>query len=100
MTAKQKTRSKFIVRLSEEERDRLNTLIQNGKHGARQLLKARVLLKADASDAGAGWNDSQIATALDTSRHGQPDAPHPRRGRTECCPDAPALAGFGQKAHL
>jgi poly-gamma-glutamate capsule biosynthesis protein CapA/YwtB (metallophosphatase superfamily) len=67
VTAKQKTRSKFIVRLSEEERERLNTLIQNGKHGARQLLKARVLLKADASDAGAGWNDSQIAVALDTS---------------------------------
>jgi poly-gamma-glutamate capsule biosynthesis protein CapA/YwtB (metallophosphatase superfamily) len=67
VTAKQKTRCKFIVRLSEEERERLNTLIQNGKHGARQLLKARVLLKADASDAGAGWNDSQIALALDTS---------------------------------
>jgi poly-gamma-glutamate capsule biosynthesis protein CapA/YwtB (metallophosphatase superfamily) len=67
VTAKQKTRCKFIVRLSEKERDRLNTLIQNGKHGARQLLKARILLKADASDAGAGWNDSQIAMALDTS---------------------------------
>jgi poly-gamma-glutamate capsule biosynthesis protein CapA/YwtB (metallophosphatase superfamily) len=31
------------------------------------LLKARILLKADASDAGAGWNDSQIAVALETS---------------------------------
>jgi hypothetical protein len=67
VTAQQKTRCKFIVRLSEEERERLNMLIQTGKHGARQLLKARVLLKADASDAGAGWNDSQIAVALDTS---------------------------------
>jgi hypothetical protein len=67
VTAQQKTRCKFIVRLSEEERERLNMLIQTGKHRARQLLKARVLLKADASDAGAGWNDSQIAVALDTS---------------------------------
>lgn len=67
MTAKQKTRCKFIVRLGEEERERLNTLIQNGRHAARQLLKARVLLKADASDAGAGWSDSQIAVALETS---------------------------------
>jgi poly-gamma-glutamate capsule biosynthesis protein CapA/YwtB (metallophosphatase superfamily) len=67
VTAKQKTRCKFVVRLSEAERERLNTLIQNGKHGARQLLKARVLLKADASDAGAGWSDSQIAIALETS---------------------------------
>jgi len=55
VTAKRKTRSKYIVRLSDEERERFDTLIQNGKHRARQLLKARVLLKADASDAGAGW---------------------------------------------
>jgi poly-gamma-glutamate capsule biosynthesis protein CapA/YwtB (metallophosphatase superfamily) len=67
VTAEQKTRSKYVVQLSEEERERLTTLIQSGKHRARQLLKARILLKADASDAGAGWNDSQIATALDTS---------------------------------
>src|SRR5262249_11285843 len=39
----------------------------NGKHRARQLLKARILLKADQSDDGAGWNDSQIATAPETS---------------------------------
>jgi Homeodomain-like domain len=31
------------------------------------LLRARILLKADASDAGEGWSDSQIASALDTS---------------------------------
>jgi poly-gamma-glutamate capsule biosynthesis protein CapA/YwtB (metallophosphatase superfamily) len=67
VTTKQKSRSKYIVQLSDEERERLDTLIQNGKHRARQLLKARILLKADASDAGAGWNDSQIAAALDTS---------------------------------
>ena len=48
MTAQRETRGKFIARLSEAERERLNTLIQNGTHGARQLLKARVLLKADA----------------------------------------------------
>ena len=29
--------------------------------------KARILLKADASDAGEGWSDSEIAAALDTS---------------------------------
>ena len=67
MTAKQKTRGKYIVQLSDEERERLGTLIQSGKHRARQLLKARILLKADASDAGANWSDSQIAVALDTS---------------------------------
>jgi poly-gamma-glutamate capsule biosynthesis protein CapA/YwtB (metallophosphatase superfamily) len=55
------------VALTDEERGQLDAPIQNGKHRARQLLKARILLKADASDAGAGWNDSQIAAALDTS---------------------------------
>ena len=34
---------------------------------ARQVVKARILLKADASEAGDAWSDSQIATALDTS---------------------------------
>jgi poly-gamma-glutamate capsule biosynthesis protein CapA/YwtB (metallophosphatase superfamily) len=34
---------------------------------ARQALKARILLKADASEAGDAWSDSQIAAALDTS---------------------------------
>jgi hypothetical protein len=29
--------------------------------------KARLLLKADVSEAGEGWSDSRIAAALDTS---------------------------------
>ena len=67
MTAKQAAVKKYVVKLSDEERERLNTLIHTGKHRARQLVKARILLKADASDAGEGWSDSQIAAALDTS---------------------------------
>ena len=47
------------------EGERLDTLIQTGKRAARQVLKARILLKADA--AGEGWSDSQIAAALETS---------------------------------
>ena len=58
---------KYVVRLSEAERDHLNTLIRTGKHPAHQLLKARILLKADVPEAGGGWSDSQIATALETS---------------------------------
>jgi hypothetical protein len=46
---------------------RLNTLIHAGKHLARQLIKARILLKTDTSEAGETWSDSQIAAALDTS---------------------------------
>ena len=67
MTAKQIAVKKYVVKLSGEERESLSTLIRMGKHPARQLTKARILLKADASEAGEGWSDSQIAAALDTT---------------------------------
>ena len=67
MTAKQIAVKKYVVRLSDEEREHLNTLTRTGKHPAWQIAKARILLKADASEAGAGWSDSQIAAALDTT---------------------------------
>ncbi len=58
---------KYIVTLSDEERERLTTLIHSGKHPAKKLLKARIRLKADASEGGEGWSDSRIAAALETS---------------------------------
>jgi homeodomain-containing protein len=58
---------KYVVRLSSEERDQLNDLIRSGKRSAQLLTKARILLKADISDAGEGLSDSAIAGALDTS---------------------------------
>jgi transposase len=67
VTAKQSAVKRYVVKLSDDERGRLNTLIHAGKHPARLLTKARILLKADASEAGEGWSDSQIAAALDTS---------------------------------
>jgi transposase len=57
----------LTARLSVEERDRLSALIHKGKRSAQLLTKARILLKADVSDAGEGWSDSAIAEALDTS---------------------------------
>ena len=58
---------KYVVRLSGEEREQLQALIRKGKSPAKRLLKARILLKADVSDAGEGWSDSRIIKALDTS---------------------------------
>jgi len=58
---------KYVVKLSAEERDRLEALIHKGKHSAQLLMKARILLKADVSEGGQGWSDSRIARALDTS---------------------------------
>jgi transposase len=58
---------KYVVRLSAEEREQLQALLRKGKGPARRLLKARILLKADVSDAGEGWSDNEIIRALDTS---------------------------------
>ena len=67
MAGKEIAVKKYVVRLDAEERDRLNELIRKGKRSAQLLTKARILLKADISDAGEGWSDSRIAEALDTS---------------------------------
>jgi hypothetical protein len=67
MAGKDISVKKYVVRLSVEEREQLETLIRKGKGPARRLLKARILLKADISDAGDGWSDNKIIVALDTS---------------------------------
>jgi poly-gamma-glutamate capsule biosynthesis protein CapA/YwtB (metallophosphatase superfamily) len=66
VTAKQIAVKRYVVKLSDEERERLSTMIHARKHPARLLTKARILLKADASEVGEGWSDSRIAAALDT----------------------------------
>ena len=67
MIAKQPAVKRYIVTLSADERERLDALIQKGTSPARQVLKARILLTADASEAGEAWSDGRIAEALDTS---------------------------------
>jgi hypothetical protein len=67
MSGKDISVKKYVVRLSGEEREQLETLLRKGKNPARRLLKARILLKADASGKRAGWSDSRIIRALDTS---------------------------------
>ena len=67
MARKEIAVKKYVVRLTAEERGQLDELISKGKRSAQLLTKARILLKADVSDAGEGWSDSRIAAALDTS---------------------------------
>jgi transposase len=59
---------KYVVHLSAEERTALEGRIRKGKGAARHVLKARILLKADVSDAGEGWSDGDIIAALDTNK--------------------------------
>jgi transposase len=67
IAVKQIAVKRYVVRLSDEEREQLNTMIRAGKHPAWRLTRARILLKADAAEGGDGWSDSQIAVALDIS---------------------------------
>ena len=57
---------KYVVRLTEEERSQLETLVRSGRAHARKLLYARILLKADA-DGPDRWTDERIADALEVS---------------------------------
>jgi hypothetical protein len=75
MAAKEISVKNYVVRLSGEERERLEALVRKGKSPAQRVLKARILLKADVSEAGEGWSDSRIIKALDTQRiHDLPGA--------------------------
>ena len=67
MTKKEIAVKKYVVKLSAEERDRLEAMVRAGKNSAQILTRARILLKADVSEAGDGWSDCAISAALNTS---------------------------------
>lgn len=57
----------FVVRLSQEEREQLTTLVKVGKASSLKLTRARILLKADQQGRGPAWTDAEIADALEVS---------------------------------
>ena len=60
-------RHKYVVQLTPEERADLTRVVGTGRHAARTLTHARVLLQTDRSPAGPGWTDEQIRAALGVS---------------------------------
>ena len=56
---------KYVVRLEQEERERLRGLVRSGKAAAYKIRHANGLLMADAD--GSGWADEQIAEGLGVS---------------------------------
>lgn len=56
---------KYIVTLTDEERESLRKITSSGSSAARKQLHARILLKADASPGGVNCVDSVIASSLD-----------------------------------
>jgi transposase len=57
---------KYVVRLTDQERSQLETLVRRGRAHTRKLLYARILLKADA-DGPDQWTDELIAEAFEVS---------------------------------
>jgi len=56
-----------VVSLTDAQREFLHRTISAGTAPARVTRRARVLLKADASDDGPGWKDAVIADATEVS---------------------------------
>lgn len=54
---------KYIVTLSQEERQQLRAVLKKGKAAARTRLHAQILLHADTT--AEQWTDEAISTALD-----------------------------------
>ncbi len=61
-------KKKYIVTLTETERQMLQTMLSRGKAAARKLMHARILLKADASSGGPAWGDDATAEGLEVGR--------------------------------
>ena len=59
---------KYIVTLTQVERQMLQTMLSRGKAAARKFVHARILLKADASVEGPNWSDDAIAEGLEVGR--------------------------------
>jgi len=59
------SKKKYVVRLTEDERAHLRTLIGRGSASARTLGRARILLKTNQGEGGAAWADAAISEALE-----------------------------------
>jgi hypothetical protein len=56
---------KYIVKLTAQERQSLEALVNRGRVAVRKVKRAWILLQADAGEAGPSWPDEQIQQAYD-----------------------------------
>ena len=63
------SQKRHIVKLTSEERERLEGMLKKGKHPAAFLTKIRILLKADADHPEGGWKDAAICEALSLQKN-------------------------------
>jgi len=57
--------TKYVVRLTGEEREELESLVNRGRVAAEKRRRAQILLKADAGAEGSGPTDQEVGNALD-----------------------------------
>jgi hypothetical protein len=100
---------KYIVRLSDAEREELKAVVKKLKGSSQKVRRAQILLKADAD--GPGWTDAKIAEALscriqtvenlrkrlvtegfDTALHGKPRSSAPREKTLDGKQEAKVIA--------
>ena len=58
---------KYIIELTDEERQHLEKLTSSGIAPARSVARAHILLKSDSSAAGPKWTYEQICAAFNIS---------------------------------
>ncbi len=56
--------TKYIIELTEEQRQNLEKITSSGAHPAREIKRAQILLKSDRREK---WSYKQISAALDVS---------------------------------
>ena len=56
--------AKYVVRLDEEERGRLQEMVDRGRGSKTIRNRALILLKADEGEHGPGWPDTKVADAF------------------------------------
>lgn len=55
----------YSIKLSQEQRQRVEQLVRTGTASARSIKHAHIVLKADTSSQGPAWSDRQIQEAFE-----------------------------------
>jgi len=58
---------KYLIKLTSEERQKLEQLLSSGDASARTLKHAYILLKSDSSETGPNWTYSKICQSFDVA---------------------------------
>jgi transposase len=59
--------AKYVVRLEPQERDRLQSMVDEGRGSKSVRQRARVLLKADQAEGAPAWTDERVAEFAEVS---------------------------------